>query len=41
MIFVRHRLERPSMVYQEGTPWVLPVEAAPPGDADSSGSEQA
>lgn len=40
MIFVRHRLERPSMVYQEGTPWVLPT-AAVPGDADNSGSDAA
>lgn len=38
MIFVRHRMERPSMVYQEGTPCVLPAAAAP-GDTDNSGSD--
>jgi len=37
LIFVRHRMRRPSMVYQEGTPWVPPVAGATAGGTGGTG----
>jgi len=37
LIFVRHRMRRPSMAYQEGTPWAPPVAEANAGGTGGTG----
>jgi phosphatidylglycerol:prolipoprotein diacylglycerol transferase len=38
LIFLRHRMNRPSMMYREGTPWAPSLPAAPPEIADAGDS---